>query len=60
MACFVCNRCWWSASSWFSHMKKTHGNLKEADYFVHEEAEQQLLDLHNKEIIVKQEVLTVE
>ena len=40
VACFVCNCCWWSASSWFSHMEKAHGNLKEADYFIHKEAEQ--------------------
>ena len=50
IACFVCNHCWWSAPSWFSHMEKAHRNLKEADYFIHEEAEQQFLDLHNKKL----------
>ena len=34
VTCFVCNKHWWSSSSWFTHMEKVHTTLKEDDYFI--------------------------
>ena len=56
VTCFVCNKCWWLASSWFSHMEKIHVNLKEDDYFIRSDAEAQLLEFHGSGLVVKEEV----
>ena len=56
VTCFVCNKRWWSASSWFSHMEKIHINLKEDDYFIRSDAEAQLLEFHGSGLVVKEEV----
>ena len=56
VTCFVCNKRWWSASSWFSHMEKIHVNLKEDNYFIRSDAEAQLLEFHGSGLVVKKEV----
>ena len=45
VTCFICNRRWWSAATWFEHMRKAHANLKRADYFLREGAEAELQDV---------------
>ena len=34
VTCFICNKRWWSSSSWFTHMEKVHTTLKEDDYSI--------------------------
>ena len=60
VTCFVCNRHWRSASSWFSHMEKVLSTLKEDDYFIHTNAKQKLLEFHDSKIVVKVEVSTTD
>ena len=52
VACFICNKKWWSSSSWWTHMQKAHSQLKEEEYFVADGA-----DIEGfREFIIKKEV----
>ena len=42
VACFICNKRWWSAFTWYEHMKKAHGDLKTDDHYLKEGAEEEL------------------
>ena len=34
IGCYICEKRWWSSSSWMEHMKKSHANLGEDAFFV--------------------------
>ena len=36
IACFICDKRWWSAHTWIQHMHSTHSALSEEDFFVKE------------------------
>ena len=54
--CYVCSKHWWSASSWHDHMRRSHSELKEEDFYVREG----LSGDEMKSLIIKKEVEEVE
>ena len=36
VVCFICDKHWWSSSTWLEHMEKTHTTLQRDDYFIKE------------------------
>ena len=56
VACYVCGKQWWSAHTWFEHMKKVHSSLKSTDYFIREGISAEDM----KAIVVKKEIVDTE
>ena len=54
VVCFVCSSRWWSASTWFKHMRSKHSTMKFDDYFLRKGAEEELQAFQLVEL--KQEV----
>ena len=55
VGCFICpSKCWWSASAWMEHMRKTHAELGQDAYFVKEGASA------TGPLVVKEEVTEVD
>ena len=53
VACYICNKHWWSASTWFDHMERVHPNLGVENYFVQEGSS---IEEPRESLIIKQEV----
>ena len=36
VTCYICDKWWWLASTWFDHMENSHSDLGEENYFSYE------------------------
>ena len=53
VACFICDKRWWSAHTWIQHMRNTHKTLSQDDFFVKEGADIAKL---RQGFVIKQEI----
>ena len=53
VVCYVCDKHWWSASTWLNYIEKAHPDLGEDNYFVHEGSTAE--ELHAA-LVIKQEI----
>ena len=56
ICCYICSKHWWSASTWHNHMKRSHLELKEEDFYIRE----RLYGDEMKSLVIKKEVEEVE
>ena len=57
VTCYVCQKKWWAAATWYEHMTKIHTDLSSKDYYVKEGTNMQELQ---QTFTIKKEVTSVD